>query len=88
MDVAIRDLKAHLSEYLERVERGEVIRVTKRGRRIARILPERGSDNIERGLAEGWLTRESDEPPRAVVPIPPRPGAPDSSEIIRADRDR
>jgi prevent-host-death family protein len=33
MDVGIRELKQHLSEYVDRVERGEVIRITDRGRR-------------------------------------------------------
>ena len=37
MDVSVRDLKNHLSEYLRRVQAGEDIRVTSRGRVIARL---------------------------------------------------
>ncbi len=37
MDVSIRELKNHLSEYLRRVQAGEEVIVTSRGRRIARL---------------------------------------------------
>jgi prevent-host-death family protein len=87
MDVTVRELKARLSEYLKRVEAGEVIGVTNRGRRVARILPEPRGVGIEQGLKDGWLTREADEPPVPVVPIAPRAGAPSSTAVIRADRD-
>lgn len=39
----IRELKTNLSEYLRRVEKGEVITVTKRGKVIGRIVPENTS---------------------------------------------
>jgi len=87
MDVAVRELKARLSEYLKRVEAGEVIGVTNRGRRVARILPEPGGGSIEQGLREGWLTRQADEPPTSVVPVAPRTDVPTSTELIRMDRD-
>jgi prevent-host-death family protein len=32
MDVGIRELKQRLSEYLDRVSKGEVVRITDRGR--------------------------------------------------------
>jgi prevent-host-death family protein len=87
MDVGVRDLKARLSEYLARVERGEVIGVTSRGRRIAEIVPALRTDDVERGIAEGWITVVRDEPPAAVVRVRPRPGTRSTTEIIRADRD-
>ncbi len=37
--IGIRDLKAHLSEILKLVEAGEVVKITRRGRSIARIEP-------------------------------------------------
>jgi antitoxin (DNA-binding transcriptional repressor) of toxin-antitoxin stability system len=37
--VGIRELKAKLSEHLRRVKRGEVLRVTDRGKVIAEIRP-------------------------------------------------
>lgn len=87
MDVAIRDLKAHLSEYLDRVEQGEVIVVTNRGRRVARITPEPGQDSLEKGIAEGWIRPGNGAPPRPVRPVAPIDGTPDSTELIRRDRD-
>jgi prevent-host-death family protein len=56
MDVGIRELKARLSEYLDRAERGEVLRVTYRGRPKAIIGPVPLQDRIERGIAEGWIS--------------------------------
>jgi len=35
----IRELKAHLSEYIRQVKAGEVVVITERGMQIARILP-------------------------------------------------
>ncbi len=86
MDVGVRDLKARLSEYLERVTRGEVITVTSRGRPVAQIVPVLGRDNLERGLAEGWITRVVDRPPEPVVRREPRPGTPTTTELISQDR--
>lgn len=51
MDIGIRDLKARLSEHLDRVAHGEVITVTSRGRRVAQIVPILGRDSLDRGLA-------------------------------------
>lgn len=87
MDIGVRDLKAHLSEILDRVEDGEVVGVTNRGRRIAQIVPAADPAPIERGLAEGWLTRIAHEPPQPVVRLQPRAGTPDSTDLIRRDRD-
>jgi len=39
MDTSIRELKAHLSEYLQRVEAGDTIVVKNRNREVARIVP-------------------------------------------------
>jgi prevent-host-death family protein len=37
--VGVRDLKAHLSEYLHKVRGGQVVVVTDHGKVVARILP-------------------------------------------------
>jgi len=87
MKVGIRELKARLSEYIERAEQGQVIDVTSRGRRVAQIVPAPGADNVERGLAEGWITRGDERPPGPVQRHVPRAGTPSTTELIRADRD-
>ena len=68
MDVGVRELKKRLSEYLERAAHGERITVTERGRAKAVIGPLPGGDNVERGIAEGWIT-----PARLDEPLPPPP---------------
>jgi len=85
MDVGVRELKAKLSEYLDRAADGELIRVTERGKPKALLGPLPGTDNIERGIREGWIRPGSGEPPK--IPRtrfkPKRP----SIEILREDRD-
>ncbi len=56
MDVGVRELKQHLSAYLDRAAAGERIQVTDRGRPRALIVPLPGGDNLQRGLDEGWIT--------------------------------
>lgn len=58
-DVGVRELKQRLSEYLDRAERGEVLRVTDRGRPKAVLGPLPGRARIAEGLAEGWITAGS-----------------------------
>lgn len=60
-DVGIRELKRHLSEYLDRAERGEVVRVTDRGRPKVLISPLPGRANIDEGVAAGWITPGSND---------------------------
>jgi prevent-host-death family protein len=38
-EIGIREAKAKLSELVERVERGETVTLTRRGRAVARIVP-------------------------------------------------
>lgn len=55
MDVGVRELKQRLSAYLDRVERGEIVRVTDRGVPKAVISPIRASGVLEQGVDEGWI---------------------------------
>jgi prevent-host-death family protein len=65
-DVGVRELKQHLSEYLDRAQRGEVVRVTDRGRPKALLGPLPGQGSIEAGTQEGWITPGSGEALRPV----------------------
>jgi prevent-host-death family protein len=60
-DVGVRELKQHLSKYLDRAEQGEVLRVTERGRPKALLGPLPGRARIDGGIAEGWITPGSGE---------------------------
>ena len=55
-DVGVRELKQHLSDYLDRAERGELVRVTERGRPKALLGPLPGRARIDAGIADGWIT--------------------------------
>ena len=67
IEVGIRELKAHLSEYLERAARGEVVRVTDRGRPKAVLGPVLGPSRVEDGIRFGWIT-----PGGGTIPASPR----------------
>jgi prevent-host-death family protein len=65
-DVGVRELKQRLSEYLDRAERGELLRVTDRGRPKALLGPLPGRARVDQGTAEGWIRAGSGEPLRRV----------------------
>jgi prevent-host-death family protein len=89
MDVGIRELKAKLSEYLDRVERGEYIRVTDRGRPKALIAPipggpDRTEERIAQGIREGWIRPGNGQ---RMKPMKPRYKAKRSiQEMLDEDR--
>lgn len=56
MDVAVRELKAKLSAFLERAAAGELITVTDRGRPIATLGPLLGDVDLSAAIAAGWVT--------------------------------
>ena len=85
MDVGIRDLKARLSEFVDRAAAGEVIRVTDRGVPRAVLMPLPEAHRVEQGLTEGWITRQQHRDPARARPVPAPPG-PSTSELLTEDR--
>ena len=83
MDVGIRELKAKLSEYIERAARGESIRVTDRGIPKAVLTPIPGVARLEQGRAEGWIVRAADELPQRIQRVH---ASMSSAELIAEDR--
>lgn len=59
MEVAVRELKAKLSSFLQRAAAGEVITVTDRGRPIATLGPAFGAVELSEAVAAGWVTPAS-----------------------------
>jgi prevent-host-death family protein len=55
MEAGIRDLRNHLSQYLERVRSGEEIVVTDRGEAVARLVPLDRPRVLDRLIAEGLV---------------------------------
>jgi len=81
--IGIRELRQHASKYLERVERGEAIEVTNRGRLVARLLPATEAlSGLAKLQAEGSVRpakrNHRDLPP----PLPLPPGARPPSEFV------
>ena len=56
MEVGVRELRNHLSRYLDRVRGGDEVVVTDRGRAIARVVPVGGQRVLDRLIAEGIVT--------------------------------
>jgi prevent-host-death family protein len=55
MNVGVRELKQHLSEYIRRVGEGETLQVTDRGVPVALITPIVAPDPLARAVEEGWV---------------------------------
>ena len=55
-EVGIRELRDHLSRYLDHVQEGNDVVVADRGRAIARILPMSGETTLDRLIREGKVT--------------------------------
>jgi prevent-host-death family protein len=55
VEVGVRDLRDHLSRYLERVKAGEELTVTEHGRPIARLVGPRPLDRWDELVARGLI---------------------------------
>lgn len=62
--VGVRDLRDHLSAYLERVKAGEVITVTDHGRPVATISRQGPSQRLLELAAQGRVTLATKPMPR------------------------
>lgn len=86
-EIGIRELKRSLSETLRLVGNGEHVRVTRRGRPVADIVPAgaaRGDETLRALVVQG----------RVVPPARPRPRraprlvtAPSASAVVLSERD-
>lgn len=92
ISTGIRDLKTHLSRYIRRVEQGERVAVTHRGRVVAELVPPgSGSPNAalspyERLLAAG-LIRPAVETGDPLTDLPMLRLPPGTAQaLIDADR--
>lgn len=80
--IGIRELRQHASRHLRRVEAGETIEVTDRGRPVALLVPIPARDPVERLRAAGRL-----EPPARDLlslgePLEPRAATAPATEIL------
>ncbi len=87
MDVSVSNLRAHLSDWLNRVQDGEDVVVTDRGTPVARIIRVTASDLLEDLEKEGLLARPTSlDRPRADD-IPRVHAKRSIAELVSSQRD-
>lgn len=59
MEAGVRELRDHLSRYLDVVRDGQEVTVTAHGRAVARLVPLDGPRPLDRLIAEGLVTPAS-----------------------------
>ena len=69
MEVGVRELRNHLSRYLDRVRDGDELVVTDRGHAIARVVPVGGERVLDQLIAEGVVTVARQKRGRVPKPI-------------------
>jgi prevent-host-death family protein len=72
MDVAVSELRAHLSDYLDQAREGTEVVITDRGVPIARLLGLTATATLERLAADGVIARPAAPRPRASGQPRPR----------------
>jgi prevent-host-death family protein len=89
--VSVRDLKTHLSEWLGRVQAGEVVEVTSHRKPIAHITavksPVQGSANPLQKAIDAGVVSWNGQKPNFPPPVKLRGKGKLVSEIIMEDRD-
>jgi prevent-host-death family protein len=82
MDVAVSELRAHLSDYLDQVRSGDEVVITDRGVPIARLLGLTATATLERLATEGIIGRAAAAPrPRAAGQPRPQPRRPIADQV-------
>ena len=87
--VGIRELKAHLSRHLKRVQTGVRLVVTDRGRSIATIAPVEAAADVgwaRRLVADGRAHWEGGKPAGCVRPVDVAPGETVSAAVLEDRR--
>ena len=87
MDVAVTELRAHLSDWLTRARGGEEVIITDRGVPVARLIGIDTAPILER-LAEQGVIARPDQPvrPAATGRSRPRPRHPVSDLVAKQRR--
>jgi prevent-host-death family protein len=83
--IPIRNLNQDTASVLARVERGEVVEITNRGRPIARIVPI-GVDTMADLIAAGVVVPPTVTGPVPMPTVPAEPGA-DAGQLVSDLRD-
>ena len=82
----VRELRQRASELLRRVERGETIEITDRGRPVALLAPLPEGSRIERLRAAGDLEPATSDLGDLPEPLEPEPGSELPSAVLARRR--
>ncbi len=88
MDVGVRELKTHLSRYLDRVRRGETVVITDRGKPVARLEPthvDEPPEHLRPLVAAGRLIYKG-RVHWLPEPLPLLPGEKTTTDYVREQR--
>lgn len=83
--IPVRVLNQQTASVLARVERGETVEITSRGKPIARIVPANGGE-LDDLIAAGRVIPAIDHTPFQMPKVKAPPGS-DAGELIRQLRD-
>jgi prevent-host-death family protein len=84
--IGVRELRQNASRYLKRVESGETLEVTDRGRPVARIIPV-ARIGVERLIAEGRVRAPTGDFRELPPPLPLPEGMEPPSLLVSRMRD-
>lgn len=89
-EVGVRELRDHLSKWLDEVKAGRDVTITERGKPVARISPIADDDPLAHLIAEGIVTPPKRPRPdlSAWNPIKLKSGATVSDLVIEERRSR
>ena len=68
MDVGIRELRSHLSDYLDEVKSGHEVVITERGRPVARIVPVQAGNTLDQLVSQGLVRAPLSPKRRSLAP--------------------
>ena len=86
--VSARELKSRLEHYLRRVERGDVLVITQRGKTVARILPESLSvEERTQALVKAGLVNWNGRKLPPIKPVARARGAHTVSDLVLENRE-
>jgi prevent-host-death family protein len=81
--VGVRELRQRASELLRRVEQGETIEVTDRGRRVAILAPPPEGSPVDRMRALGEIEPAKGDLDDLAEPLVLAPGVERPSDVLR-----
>ena len=86
--VAVRELKARLSEYLSKVKEGNIVEITSRGETIARIVPSAPKGKLDPMdlVRDGFANWNGKKVP-AKMPTLRLKGSQMASDLVSENRD-